>query len=185
VRFFQLEDSEACPPSGSHRQPEHSSQRGLNLYLGALCIKAHEFKNSLGGNVLITSILLERWIGIFHRGPGGGVKAGTLGVGSLILISPIGFPVVLLIARRPGQNRDSQNWDITIKVGNGRGEAIQGLHSDKRDIIFQEDKTSNIDQVTLPGLFPPQYGRSAPIRQSASWRCLQTFLLGASPDAPG
>jgi hypothetical protein len=62
-------------------------------------------------------------------------------VGSLILISPIGFPVVLLIARRLGQNRDSQNWDITIEVGNGRGEAIQGLHSDKRDVRFQEDKT--------------------------------------------
>jgi hypothetical protein len=35
--------------------------------------------------------LFDRLIGIFYRGSGGGVKAGALGAGSLILISPEDF----------------------------------------------------------------------------------------------
>jgi hypothetical protein len=87
------------------------------------------------------------------------------------------------IARRSGQNRDSRDRDITVKARNRRDEAIQCLHSDKRDVRFQEHKISNINQGALLGLFPPRYDRSAHARQSASWRCLGTFLLGASPNA--
>jgi hypothetical protein len=41
--------------------------------------------------------------------------------------------------------QDGQNWDVTIK-------AVQGLHSDKRYMRFQENKKSIINQGTLPGL---------------------------------
>jgi hypothetical protein len=44
---------------------------------------------------------------------------------------------------------------FTVKVGNGRDEAIQCLHSDEKDIRFQENKTSSINQGALPSLFPP------------------------------
>jgi hypothetical protein len=40
--------------------------------------------------------LLDQWIGIPFREPDGGVKAGTLGTCSLILILPEGFPVNFL-----------------------------------------------------------------------------------------
>jgi hypothetical protein len=40
--------------------------------------------------------LFERWIGIFHRGPDGGVEAWALDAGALILILSAGFPVVSL-----------------------------------------------------------------------------------------
>jgi hypothetical protein len=40
--------------------------------------------------------LFDRWIGIFYRGPDGGVEAGALGVGSLILILPEDFPMTFL-----------------------------------------------------------------------------------------
>jgi hypothetical protein len=40
--------------------------------------------------------LFDRWFEIFGRGPDGGVKAGALGVGSLILILPEDFPAVFL-----------------------------------------------------------------------------------------
>jgi hypothetical protein len=89
-----------------------------------------------------------------------------------------------LLTHHPGQNRDGRNQVIAVKAGNGRDEAVKGLHSDKRDVRFQENMASSIDQGALPGLFPPRYGRSAPICQSASSRCLETFLLGALPDAP-
>jgi hypothetical protein len=82
-----------------------------------------------------------------------------------------------------GPKSDGRNWDVTVKVGNGRDEAVQGLHSDKRDIRFQENEKISINQGALPGLFPPRYGRSAPSRQSASWRCLETFIPGVSLDA--
>jgi hypothetical protein len=44
---------------------------------------------------------------------------------------------------------------MTIEAGNERDEVVQGMHSNKRDVRFQENKTSSIDQGALPGLFPP------------------------------
>jgi hypothetical protein len=40
--------------------------------------------------------LFDRWIGILYRGPNGGVKAGALGVGLLILILLEDLPMVFL-----------------------------------------------------------------------------------------
>jgi hypothetical protein len=40
--------------------------------------------------------IFERWIGIIHRGPDGGVKAEVLCAGSLILILPVDLHVVFL-----------------------------------------------------------------------------------------
>jgi hypothetical protein len=36
-----------------------------------------------------------------------------------------------LIARRSGQIRDDQNWDVTIETENGRDKVAQSLHSVK------------------------------------------------------
>jgi hypothetical protein len=41
--------------------------------------------------------LFDRWIGILGRGPDGGVEAGALGAGSLILIPPEDFSTVFLV----------------------------------------------------------------------------------------
>jgi hypothetical protein len=71
-----------------------------------------------------------------------------------------------------------------MEARDGRNEVVQCIHLDKRDVRFQEQKISGINQGTLLGLFPPRYGRSAPTHRLASWRSLGTFLLGASPDAP-
>jgi hypothetical protein len=49
---------------------------------------------------------------------------------------------------------------------------------------FQENEKSSINQGALLGLIPPRYGRSTPVCQSASWRCLETFPPGPSLDAP-
>jgi hypothetical protein len=67
-----------------------------------------------------------------------------------------------LIARRPGQNWDYQNQDVTIKAGEGRDIAIQSLHSNEQDLKFQEDNHIDKDKGALPGPFQPRYGRSAP-----------------------
>jgi hypothetical protein len=40
--------------------------------------------------------LFKRWIEIFDWGPDGGVEAGALGEGNLILIPPTDFPMVFL-----------------------------------------------------------------------------------------
>jgi hypothetical protein len=40
--------------------------------------------------------LFEHWIGIFCRGPDGGVKDEVLGAGSFILIPPVDLPMVFL-----------------------------------------------------------------------------------------
>jgi hypothetical protein len=65
--------------------------------------------------------------------------------GSLVDSSPGGRPKTRMAGIRI----------FTVKVGNGRDEAIQCLHSDEKDIRFQENKTSSINQGTLPSLFPP------------------------------
>jgi hypothetical protein len=45
---------------------------------------------------------------------------------------------------------------------------VGGLHSDRQDIIFQEDNNIDEDKGTLPGPFQSQYGSSAPAHLSAS-----------------
>jgi hypothetical protein len=39
-----------------------------------------------------------------------------------------------LIARRSGQIKDDQNWDVTIETENGRDKVVQSLHSVKYEI---------------------------------------------------
>jgi hypothetical protein len=61
-----------------------------------------------------------------------------------------------LVARRPGQNWDGWEWDVTIKTGDGRNKVVQGLHLDKRDVRFQEDNSIHNDEGALPGRFLSQ-----------------------------
>jgi hypothetical protein len=106
------------------------------------------------------------------------------GVGLAVTIClPARVFKVLALALVEGSLIDSSlgGW---AETENGRDEVVQCLHSYKRDIRFQENKTNSIDQGALPGLFPPRYGRSTPARRSASLRCLETFLPGGSSDAP-
>jgi hypothetical protein len=90
ARFSQLEDSGACPTSGTRCRPEYSSQRGLGWCLRALCIEARESKNSQGGNVHIMNVpflVLERDLPPRIRWRS---EAGALDVGSLILAKSSG-----------------------------------------------------------------------------------------------
>jgi hypothetical protein len=53
--------------------------------------------------------LFDRWIGILCRGPDGGVKVGTLGIGSFILILPLHIPAAFLVF-----SKESGWWLLSI-----------------------------------------------------------------------
>jgi hypothetical protein len=91
-----------------------------------------------------------------------------------------------LVGSSPGGLVETRMTRIEMspsKPGMGEIKLSKAYIQTKKDIRFQGNKRSYINQGALSGLFPPRYGRSAPARQSDSWRCLETYLLGVSLDA--